>query len=104
MSREMRAKVGYFDVQADVERDLGSNPHRVEAVIDGHGLGNKGRLTLDLNAGWAERIGGWLSALGVALDEIGCALMTAAEADECDRCGMPCDPGEAFCPTCEEDR
>jgi hypothetical protein len=98
----MKARIGDWRIEADVTRDLASNPHRVEAILDGYGLGNKGRLTLDLAAGWADRLGSWLSALGVALDEIGCALMSAADADSCDRCGMPCDPGETYCPTCEE--
>ena len=83
----MKARInGWRPVEVDVVRDLASNPHRVEMVIDGYGK----HLTLDLSAAEA--------------DSIGSALVSAADADDCARCGMPCDPGEAYCPTCEDER
>ena len=95
-------RVGAYTLTHDTTRDLGCSPHRVESVIETYGRGNTAVLRLDLAAPEAARIGSTLSALGIFLDYLGTALMDCADADECERCGMPCDPGEADCPRCQD--
>lgn len=92
----MKARIGDWHIEADVTRDLASNPHRVEvgywarSATRGHVTG-----TVDLSAAEAE-------ALGLLLDEVGNAILTASDAGECELCGGPCDPDEADCPRCQE--
>lgn len=94
----MKARVNGWLITADVQRDLASNPHRAEirATLE-NPSGTRFFYTSDLLPGEAVDLGAFLDALASA-------LVSASDADDCDRCGMPCDPGEAYCPTCEEAR
>lgn len=94
----MKARVNGWRIEADVTRDLASNPHRVEI-----------RATLENRSGTrffynSDLLPGEAVDTGAFFDSLASALTAAADADECDRCGMPCDPGEAYCPTCEDER
>lgn len=92
----MKARVNGWHIEADVVRDLASNPHRVEIRLGIEDVkGTRFFYNVDLSAPDAL-------ALGQFLDETALAVIDAEDADECDRCGRPCDPGETYCPTCEE--
>lgn len=92
----MKARVNGWRIQADVTRDLASNPHCVE-VRFGLAQGLDARLAFDLDMPAVEAV-----TFAAFLDELQHAVARAADADSCDRCGMPCDPGEAYCPEHED--
>ena len=95
-------RIGGWTLDADIERDLGSNPDRGDAAV---GLSSRTGSTItvraDLTAADAARYGALLSALVNPADDLGHAMDRAADADTCDRCQGPCDPGELLCPGCE---
>jgi len=95
-------RIGGWTLDADIERDLGSNPHRVDVAVDlTSDTGSTITVRADLTVADAARYGALLSALVNPADNLGHALDRAADADTCDRCGGPCDPGELLCPGCE---
>lgn len=92
----MKARVNGWHIEADVVRSLGSNPHRVDVTAWGRNdAGSAFTFSVQLTPADAE-------SLGVLLDAAGAGLRDCADADTCEHCQGPCDPGETYCPSCEE--
>lgn len=95
----MKARINGWRIEADVTRNLGSNPHTVDVVIEARSprLGGVHRFAIELSATDA-------GDLAVLLDDLQHRVDRASEAGECEHCSEPCDPGETYCPGCEERR
>lgn len=92
----MKARIGGWRIDVDVVRNLGEDPHTVGLAVEARSkLGS--RITADVEISASEA-----ADLAPFFDGIQSALDRASDADECDGCAMPCDPGEAYCPRCQE--